>query len=338
VYLGRSRVALLTRALGERKACTHLGRCLMGCPREALYAPSYTLGDLQRFPSFTYVPGVFVERIDVDGNGRAVGAIARSVTDGSERIFAGDRVVLAAGAIATTRIYLSTVHHATGTAPELYGLMDNRHVTMPFLTPALIGRDVNLASYQFHHIALGIRGDTPQGDVHGQITALKAAQVHPIISTLPFDFRTSLKIFRRLRAALGVVNFWIGDTRRTANVARLVVNTDGTQHLALSYGDDEADRDRTREAIDTVRRALGTLGSIAPSRQTVVLPRGSSVHYAGTLPMSRDEQLHSCRPDGSLRGIDGLFVVDGAAFTSLPAKNLTFTLMANAVRIASLSQ
>ena len=136
------------------------------------------------------------------------------VGGGDETLFVGDRVVLAAGALATTRLYLSTLHHELGASPDLPGLMDNRHVQMPFVTPALIGRDVELASYQFHHLALGIRGAAPASDVHGQMTALKGAQVHPIVSTLPFDFRTSLAVFRRVRSALGIANVWLADTRR----------------------------------------------------------------------------------------------------------------------------
>jgi choline dehydrogenase-like flavoprotein len=37
---------------------------------------------------------------------------------------------------------------------------------------------------------------------------------------------------------------------------------------------------------------------------------------------------------GQSRDIEGLFLVDGATLPFLPAKNITFTLMANAVRIA----
>ena len=229
VYLGRSRVAVLTKSLGERGACTQLGRCLMGCPRQSLYAPSYTLRELHRFPGFTYVPGVFVERILLDGNGKATGVVARELVAGADKSFTGDRVVLAAGALASSRIYLSTLQHETGAAPELPGLMDNRHVMMPFVTPSRVGNDVEIASYQFHHLALGMRGTSSGDDVHGQITALKGAQVHPIVSSLPFDFRTSLSVFGRVRAALGIANFWLADTRRDANVAHLRV-TDDARH------------------------------------------------------------------------------------------------------------
>ncbi|MGH7712768.1 MAG: GMC oxidoreductase [Gemmatimonadaceae bacterium] len=337
MYLGRSRVAVLTRDLGARRACSQLGRCLMGCPRESIYAPSHTLRELHGFPGFTYVAGVFVERIVLDNNGTALGAIARPLSGGAETRFDGDRVVLAAGALATTRIYLATLQHEQGAAPELSGLMDNRHVTMPFVTPALVGRDVELASYQFHHLALGIRDASAAGDVHGQLTALKGAQVHPIVSSLPFDFRASLNVFRRVRAALGVANIWLPDTRRNANIARLVTQRGAASHLALHYGDDSGDLVHTRDAIKAVRQALRIIGAFAPKSQTVVLPRGSSVHYAGTLPMTREEHAHTCRADGTVRGFERLVIADGAAFGSLPAKNLTFTLMANATRIASVT-
>jgi choline dehydrogenase-like flavoprotein len=333
VYLGRSRVAVLSRDRGERGACTRLGRCLVGCPREALYAPSYTLRELLRSPRFTYVPRVFVERVQLDGNGRALGVLGRHIESREEIAIPGDRIVLAAGALATTRLYLATLHFATGKAPELPGLMDNRHVSMPFVSPAMVGRDVDLHDYQFHHVALGIRR-AGAADVHGQITALKGAQVHPIVATLPFDLRTSLGVFRRVRAALGVVNFWLADTRRSGNVAALETTDGGRLRLRLHYGGDDADRDATAQAIDTVRRALRMLGARAPAAQTSILPRGSSVHYAGTIPMTASEGEHTCRADGSVRGMENLVIADGASFPSLPAKNLTFSLMANAVRVA----
>jgi choline dehydrogenase-like flavoprotein len=40
-------------------------------------------------------------------------------------------------------------------------------------------------------------------------------------------------------------------------------------------------------------------------------------------------------PDGQSRDFQNLFLVDGVTFPVLPAKNITFTLMANAVRIAT---
>ena len=68
---------------------------------------------------------------------------------------------------------------------------------------------------------------------------------------------------------------------------------------------------------------------------TRVLPKGTSVHYSGTIPMTRDEAPFTASPDGVSRDFPNLLLVDGVTFPFLPAKNLTYTLMANAARIAA---
>jgi choline dehydrogenase-like flavoprotein len=61
---------------------------------------------------------------------------------------------------------------------------------------------------------------------------------------------------------------------------------------------------------------------------------GSSGRYVGTLPMSDAAAEHTCDSYGRVRGFTNLVIADGASFPGLPAKNHTFTLMANAARIA----
>jgi choline dehydrogenase-like flavoprotein len=334
VYLGRSRVALLSRDLDERRACSAMGRCLWGCPRSALYTPSATLSDLRRHERFEYRPGLFVRRVSLDSRGRARGVVVSAHDASGETDMRADVVVLAAGALSSTRIYLETLAASGVAAPALPGLMDNRHVMIPFVNLSRIGSDVALSSYQFHMLAMGIDRGGWRDDAHGQITSLKAAMVHPIVSGLPFDLRSSLAMFRRVRGGLGVVNIWLADRRRDANRARLARDANGQSRLVLEYGDDGSDLPDTRSAMRTTIRALRTLGCVAPSFMAKILPRGSSVHYAGTLPMTNDDREHTLRADGGVRGIDALYVVDGAGFPWLPAKNITFTLMANAVRIA----
>ncbi len=333
--LGRSRVAVLSSDLGDRRQCSQLGRCLWGCPRGALYAPSHTLAHLQPLPGFRYRPGLVVRRVLVGRGGEAAGVAVVPVGGGSEVEIRSDRVILAAGALATTQIYLQTLAAEGREGVELPGLMDNRQVTLPFLSPGMVGREVQLASYQFHMLAMAVRTGNWRTDVHGQLSTLKAAAVHPIVSTLPFDLRTSLRIFRRLRAGLGVANIWLPDTRRDGNRARLAADPDGVTRLVLEYAGDGDDAAATRAAADATRRGLRALGCLVPGAMMRILPRGSSVHYAGTLPMSRSEAEHTTGADGAVRGFRGLYVVDGAGFPWLPAKNLTFTLMANATRIAS---
>ena len=42
--------------------------------------------------------------------------------------------------------------------------------------------------------------------MHGLITTLKSALIHPIVQSVPFDLRSALQIFRNVHAALGILN------------------------------------------------------------------------------------------------------------------------------------
>jgi len=61
---------------------------------------------------------------------------------------------------------------------------------------------------------------------------------------------------------------------------------------------------------------------------------GASVHYSGTIPMSTLEQPYTVSKYCQSNDFKNLYIVDGTTMPFLPAKNVTFTLMANAVRVA----
>ena len=65
--------------------------------------------------------------------------------------------------------------------------------------------------------------------------------------------------------------------------------------------------------------------------------RNAIVHYAGTIPMTRQGNALSTDETCRSRSFDNLYFVDGTTMPSLPAKNLTFTLMANAARVADVA-
>jgi choline dehydrogenase-like flavoprotein len=336
-FLGRSRVAVLSRDLGDRKACDYLGRCLWGCPRESLYAPSATLRTLRQHPRFRYIPGVYVEHFTEQG-GRLTGVVASPAAGGEHRTFTADQYVLAAGTLCSSRILLDSIYRSRGQVIALPGLMDNRQMMIPFITLRMLGRPVSTHSYQFHQIALGIEGARADEYVHGQITSLKAASIHPIVQSMPVDTRSALGIFRATHAALGVANVWLHDRRRQENVVTIRPSGEGDRtRMIIRYSPAADDAARVTQALRTMRKALWKLGAIVPPGMTKVLPQGASIHYAGTIPMSKETKPWTASPDCRSHDWENLYFADGATFPFLPAKNLTYTLMANAVRVATLS-
>ena len=333
-YMGLTRVATLSRAHDGREPCRELGRCLWGCPVQALYTPSITLRDCQRHPAFTYRGGLRALFVRRDDTGRAQAVVA-SGPGGATETIAGERVVLAAGALCSTEIFLRSIAEATGNAPALGGLMDNRQILVPFLTLRMLGKPVPERSYQYHVLGMGVEMGRPDEYVHAQVTTLTTALMHPIIQRLPLDLRSATLLARATHAALGVVNVNLHDTRRADNTVSLQARArSGQPRLALRYRPAAVEAGFLDRAVGRVRRALWALGAIVPPGMTHVRPMGASVHYAGTLPMTRDPSPWTTTPHGESRDIPGLYLADGATFPFLPAKNITFTLMANAVRIA----
>ncbi len=339
-WIGRSRVA----ALGDdrpgsnaRNGCTQHGRCLWGCPSESLWTPSQALRLLREQPGFTYVPGVFVTHLEAGDDGLVTKVHGRRLDGGAPVQYAAERTVLAAGTLGSSKIFLESMRRGGGEAPVLRGLMDNRQVLLPFLNLEMIARPADTGTYQYHNLALGLETERPKEYVHGLITTLTSALIHPIVQSVPLDLRGALQVFRNVHAALGILNVNYCDDRRENNTLRL----DADGRLVVDYSPAADESARMRRTLGTLKRALRRLGCLVPPGMAHVRPMGASVHYAGTLPMSSGSsgsngagELHTT-PDCRSRVFENLWFVDGTTLPFLPAKNLTFTLMANATRVAA---
>jgi choline dehydrogenase-like flavoprotein len=336
VFLGRSRAATRADDRDPRRGCTYLGRCLWGCPREALWTPSIALRELRAREGFTYLDGRFATRVDAGADNRVRALRAIELATGREEVHESERVVLAAGTLASSKLVLSSLKRAGGTAPELGGLMDNRQVLVPFVNLSMLRKRYDPDTYQYHQLALGLERDDPRHYVHGLVTTLKTALIHPIVQSVPFDLRSALSIFRDAHAALGILNVNFHDERRSDGA--LALEGEGEdEKLLVRYAPAPDEPRRIRETLATLRKALRALGCVVPPGMTHVRPMGASVHYAGTLPMTREPRALATTPHGESTDLRGLWLADGTTFPFLPAKNLTFTLMANAARIASLA-
>jgi len=333
-FLGRARVAVLSRDLDGRRACSYTGRCLWGCPSGALYTPSLTLEACRRHPAFEYLNGVEVTHFRFTSANRVSHVVARPLAGGPAIEIETPVLALAAGTLSSARIFLESIWRDSGEIVCLRGLMDNRQILMPFVNLHLLGRPFDSRTYQYHQLAIGMAREAPLDYVHGLVTTLKTAMIHPVAPSLPLALRGAISIFRNLHAALGLVNINFSDYRRQENLVALERASGGGARLLIEYSPPPGEADKLRRAMRDFRRFLLRLGCLAPPPMTHIRPMGASVHYAGLLPMSRQPQPLTTSPEGRSHDFDNLYFVDGTTFPALPAKNLTFTLMANAVRIA----
>ncbi len=334
LFLGRSRAACLSRNHNGRKACSLSGRCLWGCPSQAFYTPSITLDDCLRHGNFEYVPSVRVDRFICNGANRVTKVVGERTENGEEFQREVGTLVLAAGTLASGRIFLESLLRE-GVRHELSGLMDNRQVLMPFVNLKRVGQPFDDRSYQYHQIAIGAPAERPFDYVHGLVTTLTTGLIHPIVQNLPLGMRAATGVFRNIHAALGLTNINFADTRRENNRLALEIGPDGrSRKLLIAYTAEAGESARIKPMVSRFRNFLMALNCVAPPNMTRLRPMGSSVHYAGTVPMLADGGDFTTDRAGRCRPFENLIFADGSTFPALPAKNLTFTLMANATRIA----
>ncbi len=341
MFLGRSRVATLSMDHHGRKACDYSGRCMWGCPHDSLYVPSLTLEECLKYERFTYIPDVLVNHFVYDSHNHITAVVGVDIATGEKREWGVDRLALAAGTLSSAKIVLDSIYLQRGDILTLTGLMDNRQILVPFVNLKMVGKTYEPKSYQYHQLAVGFMDESGDDYVHGQITTVTTALMQPAIQQIPMDLKTATFITRNFHAALGVININFSDSRREENTVTIEpesVTSSGIQKstLKIKYSPPEGEKLKLSSTMKRVKKFLSRLGVIVPPGMAHIRPMGASVHYSGLIPMSEEKRPLAVSPTCRSYDFDNLYLVDGISFPFLPAKNLTFTLMANADRVAAL--
>lgn len=335
MYFGRSRIATLSKDLGKRKKCDYSGRCQWGCPSDSIYVPSITLKECLEYKNFRYIPGILIKHFNYNAGNKIESVTGYNLESKKNEEFKVDVLALAAGTLSSSKIFLDSVYKKSGKVLKLSGLMDNRQVLAPFINFEMIGKQFDPDTYQYHQLAVGMVMDNPKEYVHGQITTLKTGLMQPPFQSMPLDFKTAIYLGRHLHAALGVVNLNFCDSRRKENYLTIEPGS-GKQDssLELNYVPPAGENKLIKLSLKKFKKFFSGLGVIIPLFQAQSRPMGASVHYSGTLPMDEEKGALKVSPNCRSYDFKNLFLVDGTSFPFLPAKNLTFTLMANAARVA----
>ena len=122
-------------------------------------------------------------------------------------------LVLAAGTLNSARIFSN---RCTGRAARFRSA--RHHGQSPgadaICKPADDRQALGPRVYQYHQVAMAVQLPKTGELIHGLVTTLKTALIHPLVQTLPFDLGTGVSVFRSLHGALGMVNINFPDQRR----------------------------------------------------------------------------------------------------------------------------
>ena len=328
VRLGRGRNAVATVDIGERQGCAHCGLCLWGCPRRAIWSPAYDLARLRRRPNFQHLTGCFATRLARCEGGWSVAAGTAETKHAPTRRFRGERVVLAAGAIGTARLVLDALGMHGGEVPLATSPAAGFAVVVPRAVAAPLAdeRLFALAQLSFRVEDAALERGYAQGNLFAADGIPAAEFVRQ--AGVSYGFARTLVRLAQPQVLVGNCYFDSAYTRHTLRVSSSGEVT-ATGRFTPSLGTAAA---LVRKRLGAAWRRYGAL--LAPGGFRLLAP-GEDAHYGATVPMRESPRRHEAGANGEVRGLPGVFVVDGAALTALPPKAHTFTIMANATRIAT---
>lgn len=325
--LGRVRNAVLSKDSGQRLGCYQCKACMWGCPGGAIYNSAQEIPALRRHANFRFQGSTLVQKIArVENNFE----ISFTMDDGeTTQTIMAHRVILAAGALASTKIALEALNRFDQDIP----LLTTPCVSLAFCNPGRLGKPMDLQGFGMAQLAFQhstgqhSTGGAPGHDAFGLLYDADSVSAVDILTQSPLTFHGSRELVRLLVPSmmLGLVYFPGSFSANTVRLTR--TRTDGAS-LNIRGDVTETFKRSAERTIRQVSRALRKCGVWRMPFSVSFLEPGADNHNGGTLPMGK-----TTSPTGELLDMPGLYVVDGAVLPNLPAKQLTFTIMANADRI-----
>ncbi len=328
VHFGRARLAVQAKRAPEGPGCITCGMCMYGCPYEYIYSSAHTLRRWQETePKFSYVPGVVVEHLAETSDGVTLsGYELESRVSWSAN---ASRVFLAAGVLPSTKILL---HSMEAYERPVY-IRDSQYFLFPLLqaiaTPGVRHEPLYTLSQIFLEI---LDPAVSPHTVHLQVYSyndLIGAALRQTLGPLGID-----PLIRTLENRMLIAQGYL----HSDHSSRLRVEL----HRGRASGEMRVEAETDRGVSARVRRVVRKLLRSAPTLRALPLEPllqiaspGRGFHSGGTFPMRAQPGPLESDAMGRPGGWSRVHVVDSTVFPSIPATTITFSVMANAHRIAS---
>ena len=313
--IGRPRLAVLTKPYRGRPAY-NFGETEFFSPTEGgIYNPQSTLASLIKDGQISYLGGhklltfkEYPEYVEI----RVEVLKTREV-----RVIRAKHLLLGCGTIQTTKIVLSNLGNPGLSVP----FVDHSPTLIPIFLPSKFGSKLPISSFPVQLIGTLVG----QGD-RDMISFYYPGGIlwSDIVPDIPLPMSAARTMLASLIGGMLVAQIW--ETSKPSYSNRMHVDESGS--ILINYSNRPL-----YSKLAYLITELRSLGCFSMSRLASVTAPGLGFHHAGTLPMRIVPDAFETHTDGRLWNSLRVRVIDGSVLPSLPAKNHSLTIMANAARI-----
>jgi choline dehydrogenase-like flavoprotein len=325
---GRSRLAVRADADARGPGCVYCQMCMHGCPYGLIYDAGATLAELRR-SGLRYLPGCVADRL-VEGP-HGVRVIGRKLASGEPVAFEAERVYVACGAVATTRLLLASL----GAFDRPVVLKDSQYFLLPLLRLRGVPAPRHEPLHTLAQVFLELRDEalSPR-NVHLQVYGyndLYDALFDRLLGPLARIARPAVDLLLgRLLVIQGYLHSDLSPSMR------IWLRRDGeNETLVLEEQRNPATRPSVRRVVRRLLRHAADLRAVPLAPLLKIAPAGRGFHSGGSFPMRASPSAFESDLLGRPHGFRRVHAVDATVFPTIPSTTITFTVMANAHRIGS---
>lgn len=324
VLMGRARLAF------QASRCVRCGLCMTGCPHALIYSAAQTFTALRESSQIAYRGGLLALRVEEGPTAATV--VAKELATGRLQRFTADRVMLACGAIGTSRLALGSL----GIFDQPVEVLESPQFQLPFLSTRPVADPRGAPDFTLNQFNMVIRHDRTDRD----LSQLHFYTYNPaFVDALPGVLRRrgaaalQGQLLRRISVALGYLPSWAAP--RFAMSVRAPGDEGSLPELVLEAG--EARSPFTNPMMRQVlRRVLSSaplldLWPVLPALQ--MSAGGKSYHWGGVFPHGGSVSRFASDALGRVAPWQRIHLVDSAVLPTVPATTFALTVMANAHRI-----
>jgi len=323
IYFGKARQA-------ASNDCYRCSMCLHGCPYDYIFNAAYTVDLLSRSTNFRYIPAIYVDSVRESATGTEVAVTNLATSQPST--FQADRVFIAAGVLQTLRIVSNSIDL---TGAEL-SLKDSQHFFLPMLHSWSAGEnpkheDKHTLTQVFLEL---IDQEVSEHTVHFQLYTYNdryADDMRMRFGRLAHVIEPLIRLAsRRLIVAQGFLH-----SDLSSDVKIRVSKAGNESKLSFEVKHNPASSKAIAKVGRLFSAALPRVGLWPIRMMGRTEPVGSSFHCGATFPMRSNPGKYETDTLGRIPGLKRIHLVDASVLPTIPATTITYSVMANAHRIAT---
>jgi hypothetical protein len=253
---------------------------------------------------------------------------ARDIHSKEIKTFHAKAVLVAAGAINTTRLLLRSLKRYDALAP----IMLKNNWIIPCLFPSRLGKVNGARRHSLAQLAInGVKEWHGMSDLYAQVLSYNSLLLYKLLPYVPLSAPESFNVISMLAPSFVLIDVRFPSVENGSK--GVCLRKEGSRdYLDVVYPEDPNAIRAQKEKIRSLKKMLRHMGLLPLS--TVRNPYGATSHYVGGAPVegAGDYPL-AVTKEGQLKGHERIFVADASSWRALPAKPSGLTMMANANRI-----